>query len=115
MKRHKVKTYRVHFPGTNKRPQYGKIVNGKFIKETWEEFLERSEYMIKQICGSPIPDDHVVTDQERRRNKAMILGRQMQGFKLPSYMLGKDGRVDMEKYDQAIDEHNRKASKKSKT
>ena len=115
MKRHKVKTYRVHFPGTNKRPQYGKIVNGKFIKETWEEFLERSEYMIEKICGSPIPEDHVVTDQERRRCKAMILARQMQGFKPSSYLLGKVGKVDLEKYDQAIDEHNRKASKKSKT
>ena len=115
MKRHKVKTYRVHFPGTNKRPQYGKIVNGKFIKETWEETLVRWDYMIKKICGSPIPEDHVVTDQERRRCKAMILARQMQGFKPSSYLLNEKGKLDMKKYDEAIDEHNRKASKKSKT
>ena len=110
-----MKTYRVHFPGTKKRPQYGKVVNGKFVKETWEETLRRWDYMIKKICGSPIPEDHVVTDQERRRSKAMILARQMQGFKPSSYLLGKDGKVDLEKYDQAIDEHNRKASKKSKS
>ena len=110
-----MKTYRVHFPGTKKKPQYGKVVNGKFIKETWEETLKRWDHMIKEICGSRIPEDHVVTDQERRRSKAMILARQMQGFKPPSYILDKDGKVDLEKYDQAIDEHNRKASKKSKT
>ena len=104
-----MKTYRVHFPGTNKRPQYGKVVNGKFVKETWEETLKRWDYMIKKIRGSRIPEYHVVTDQERRRSKAMILARQMQGFKPSSHILDENGKVDMEKYDKAIDEHNKKA------
>ena len=109
-----MKTYRVHFPGTNKRPQYGKVVNGKFVKETWEETLKRWDRMIKEVRGSRIPEDHVVTDQERRRSKAMILARQRQGFKPPSHILDKDGKVDMEKYDQVLDEHNRKARDEQK-
>ena len=109
-----MKTYRVHFPGTSKRPQYGKVVNGKFVKETNKETLERWDYQIKQIYGEAIPKDHVITDRERRYNKAMILGRQMQGYNLPPHLLNEKGKLDMKKYDEALDEHNRRARDEQK-
>ena len=111
-----MKTYKVYFQGKSghARFAYGKIVDGKFVKETNEETLERWDYQIKQIYGEAIPKDHVITERERRYNKAMILGRQMQGFNLPSYLLNEKGKLDMEKYDEALDEHNRRARDEQK-
>jgi hypothetical protein len=98
--------------GGNFKKVYGYYVHVKDYGKIWKEadVEERILFFRDVIWGKPVPEDHFINAEERRRVLYMTLGRVAQGFiKLNKNNTNEEGKFCVKKLNKRIDEHNKRA------
>ena len=91
---------------------YGYYVHVKDYGKIWKEasWEETTIFLIVGIWGKPVPEDHFIYAEERRRILYMTTARVAQGFiKLDKNNTNEEGKFCVKKLNKRIDEHNKRA------
>ena len=103
--------------GGNFKKVYGYYVYVKDYGKIWKDadVEERILYFYDVIWGKPVPEDHFIDDEHRRRILYMTTAKAAQGFiKLNKNYINKEGKFCVKKLNKRIDEHNKIALKYGK-
>ena len=89
-----------------------KKVYGYYVGKIWKDadVEERVLFFRDIIWGKPVPEDHFIYGEERRRILYMTTARVAQGFiELNKNNTNEEGKFCVKKLNKRIDEHNKRA------
>ena len=98
--------------GGNFKKVYGYYIHVKDYGKIWKEasWEETTIFLIVGIWGKPVPEDHFIYAEERRRILYMTTAKVAQGFiKLNKNNTNEEGKFCVKKLNKRIDEHNKRA------